>query len=217
MARQGAKKTGGKAPPKGAAKPLLAAPAKVATVAADTAGPHKSPLAPRFIAPVPPLAGVRLATGQAGIKYKDRTDVLMMVLAPGSQVAGVFTKSKTSSAPVDWCRKLLPGSTARVLIVNSGNANAFTGKAGADAVREVAESAAGVVGCRAQEVFLASTGVIGEPLPYQKIVRALPGLAEAGAAGGWRAAGEGLMNTDTFPQPATTTAQVYGPQKDLHR
>src|SRR5689334_18470105 len=210
MATKGGKKTGAKAPPKGAAKPLLAAATKVSTPAAEPTGPHKSPLAPRFIAPVPPLAGVRLATGQAGIKYKDRTDVLMMVLAPNSQVAGVFTKSKTSSAPVDWCRKLLPGATARVLIVNSGNANAFTGKAGADAVREIAESAAGVVGCRAQEVFMASTGVIGEPLPYQKIVRALPGLAEAGAAGGWRAAAEAIMTTDTFPKLATTTAMIHG-------
>ena len=209
MARQGAKKTGAKASPKGAAKPLLAASAKLAA-APETAGPARSPLAPRFIAPVPPLAGVRLATGQAGIKYKDRTDLLMMVLAPGSQVAGVFTKSKTSSAPVDWCRKQLAGAAARVLIVNSGNANAFTGKAGADAVREVAESAAGVVGCRAQEVFMASTGVIGEPLPYQKIVKALPGLAEAGAAGGWRAAAEAIMTTDTFPKLATTTALIDG-------
>ena len=216
MATKGGKKPGAKAPPKSAAKPLLAAGAKVSTPAADPAGPHKSPLAPRFIAPVPPLAGVRLATGQAGIKYKDRTDVLMMVLAPGSQVAGVFTKSKTSSAPVDWCRKLLPGATARVLIVNSGNANAFTGKAGADAVREVAESAAGVVGCRAQEVFMASTGVIGEPLPYQKIVRALPGLAEAGAAGGWRAAAEAIMTTDTFPKLATTTALIDGHKVTLN-
>src|SRR4051794_32008615 len=120
MAAKGAKKTGAKAPPKSAAKPLLAASAKVSAPVAEPAGPQKSPLAPRFIAPVPPLAGVRLATGQAGIKYKDRTDLLLMVLAPGSQVAGVFTKSKTSSAPVDWCRKQLPGATARVLIVNSG-------------------------------------------------------------------------------------------------
>jgi glutamate N-acetyltransferase/amino-acid N-acetyltransferase len=210
MATRGAKKTGGKAPPKGTAKPLSASPKTPIAIAPAASGPAKSPLAPKFIAPIPPLAGVRLATGQAGIKYKDRTDVLMMVLAPGSQVAGVFTKSKTSSAPVDWCRKQLPGATARVLVVNSGNANAFTGKIGADAVREIAESAAGVVGCRAQEVYMASTGVIGEPLPHQKIVKALPGLAEAGAAGGWRAAAEAIMTTDTFPKLATTTALIDG-------
>ncbi len=173
-------------------------------------GPQISPLAPKIFANLPPLAGVRLATGQAGIKYRDRPDVLFMVLAPGTQVAGVLTKSKTASAPVDWCRKLLPTGTARVLVVNSGNANAFTGRAGADSVREVAESAAGVVGCRANEVFLASTGVIGEPLPYQKITRILGQLAEAGAAGGWRAAAEAIITTDTFPKLATATAYIDG-------
>src|SRR5258705_3619074 len=133
-----------------------------------------------------------------------------MVMAPGTQAAGVLTKSKTASAPVDWCRKLLPGGAARVLVVNSGNANAFTGRVGADAVREVAESAAGVVGGRASEVFLASPGVIGEPLPYQKITRILGQLAEAGAAGGWRAAAEAIMTTDTFPKLATATAYIDG-------
>jgi len=132
------------------------------------------------------------------------------VMAPGTQVAGIFTKSKTSSAPVDWCRKQLPGGVARVLIVNSGNANAFTGKAGAQSVQEVAESAAGVVGCRAQEVFAASTGVIGEPLPHEKITKVLSDLAEAGAAGGWRAAAEAIMTTDTFPKVATATTYIDG-------
>ena len=131
---------------------------------ADGSATVVSPLAPRAFAILPPLAGVRLATGQAGIKYRDRADVQLMVLAPNTQVAGVFTKSKTASAPVDLCRRQLPGATARALVVNSGNANAFTGRAGVDSVREVAESAAGVVGCRAQEVFLASTGVIGRQL-----------------------------------------------------
>src|SRR5258706_15321375 len=173
-------------------------------------GPQISPLAPKIFANLPPLAGVRLATGQAGIKYRDRNDVLFMVLAPGTQIAGVLTKSKTASAPVDWCRKLLPGGMARVLVVNSGNANAFPGRAGAASVREIAESAAGVVGCRANEVFLASPGVIGEPLPYQKITRILGQLAEAGAAGGWRAAAEAIMTTDTFPKLATTTAYIDG-------
>jgi glutamate N-acetyltransferase/amino-acid N-acetyltransferase len=209
MVTQGGAKARGKAPPNAAAKsPQAAQPAVPAP--SEKAGPALSPLAPKSFASLPPLAGVRLATGRAGIKYRDRTDVLMMVLAPNTQVAGVFTKSKTASAPVDWCRKQLPGGTARVLIVNSGNANAFTGKAGVDGVREVAESAAGVVGCRAQEVFLASTGVIGEPLPHQKITRILSQLAEEGAAGGWRAAAEAIMTTDTFPKLATATAYIDG-------
>src|ERR1700704_3825838 len=167
------KKIRTKAAPKGGARVELAEKSSPK----DNAGAQISPLVPKSFANLPPLAGVQLATGQAGIKYRDRADVLFMVLAPGTQVAGVLTKSKTASAPVDWCRKLLPGGTARVLVVNSGNANAFTGRAGADAVREVAESAAGVVGCRANEVFLASTGGIGEPLPYQQITRILSQLA----------------------------------------
>ncbi len=169
-----------------------------------------SPLAPKSFAILPPLAGVRLATAAAGVRYRDRTDVLMVVLAPGTQVAGVFTKSKTSSAPVEWCRANTRMGYARALVVNSGNANAFTGKAGFEGARLIAESAAGVVGCRAQEVFLASTGVIGEPLPAQKIIHVLSTLVEHGAAGGWRAAAETIMTTDTYPKLTTATAEIDG-------
>src|SRR5258706_3385499 len=201
------KKIGSKPAPRGGVR---VEPAEKSSSKVSGANPQISPLTPKSFANLPPLAGVRLSTGQAGIKYRDRADVLFMVLAPGTQIAGVLTKSKTSSAPVDWCRKLLPGGTARVLAVNSGNANAFTGRAGADSVREIAESAAGVVGCRANEVFLASTGVIGEPLPYQKITRILGQLAEAGTAGGLRAAAEAIMTTDAFRKLATTTAYIDG-------
>jgi glutamate N-acetyltransferase/amino-acid N-acetyltransferase len=169
-----------------------------------------SPLAPKSFAKLPPLAGIRLATGQAGIRYKDRTDVLVAVMAPGTQVAGVFTKSKTSSAPVEWCRANTKAGTARVLVVNSGNANAFTGKSGADSARQVAESAAAAVGCAVREVFLASTGVIGEPLPANKITRVLGDLVEAGAAGNWRPAAEAIMTTDTYPKLATVATAIDG-------
>lgn len=179
---------------------------KVAAKAADLV----SPLAPKAVAKLPPLAGVRLATGAAGVRYKDRTDVLVAVLSPGTQVAGVFTKSKTSSAPVDWCKAQLKNGSARALVVNSGNANAFTGKAGYEGARLVADSAAAAVGCRSQEVFLASTGVIGEPLPAAKITRVLAGLVEAGSAGAWREAAEAIMTTDTFPKLATATAMIDG-------
>jgi glutamate N-acetyltransferase/amino-acid N-acetyltransferase len=207
MAMQEGTKTRAKA--QGGAK--LGAPKGKAVAATPNAdGPLRSPLAPKTFASLPPLAGVRLATAQAGIKYRDRTDVLLVVMAPGTQIAGVLTKSKTSSAPVDWCRRQLPAGTARVLVVNSGNANAFTGKAGVDSVVAIAESAAGVVGCRAQEVFLASTGVIGEPLPPNKITRVLGQLADSGAAGGWRAAAEAIMTTDTYPKLATATASIDG-------
>ncbi len=213
MAMHGDTTGRGKSAPKGSTKKAPAAPVKkpVAAKAATTDSKvSKSPFAPKTTVNLPPLAGVRLATGKAGIKYRDRTDVLMMVLAPGTQVAGVFTQSKTASAPVEWCRKHLPSGSARVLVVNSGNANAFTGKAGQDGVREVAESAAGVVGCRAQEVFMASTGVIGEPLPYQKINKILAQLADSGAAGGWRAAAEAIMTTDTYPKLASITTYIDG-------
>ena len=174
-------------------------------------GMHRvSPLAPRNFASLPPLAGVRLASGEAGIRYKNRTDVLLAVFAPGTQVAGVFTKSKTASAPVDWCKANLKSGSARSLVVNSGNANAFTGKLGMEGARAVAQSAAASVGCRASEVFLASTGVIGEPLPAEKITKLLGALAQDMSSGGWRAAADAILTTDTFPKMATATASIDG-------
>jgi glutamate N-acetyltransferase/amino-acid N-acetyltransferase len=169
-----------------------------------------SPLAPKSFPKLPPLAGVRLATTAAGVRYKDRTDVLLALLAPGTQVAGVFTTSKTASAPVLWCRDKLKGGEARVLVVNSGNANAFTGKVGFEGVREIANEAAAVARCRADEVFMASTGVIGEPLPAQKITKVLGDLVAQGAAGNWRAAADAIMTTDTYPKAATATAMIDG-------
>ena len=136
--------------------------------------------------------------------------MLLALLAPGTQVAGVFTKSRTASAPVLWCQDKLKGGEARVLVVKSGNANAFTGKAGLDGVRDVANEASAVAGCRPQEVFMASTGVIGEPLPTSKIIRVLSDLARQTAAGNWRAAADAIMTTDTFPKAATATANIDG-------
>jgi glutamate N-acetyltransferase/amino-acid N-acetyltransferase len=177
---------------------------------AKDAGHPVSPLAPKSLAVLPPLAGVRLATGAAGVRYKDRTDVLLALFAPGTQVAGVFTKSKTASAPVEWCKTSLRGGEARGLVVNSGNANAFTGQAGLDGARSVAESAAGIIGCRPVHVFLASTGIIGEPLPSEKITRILAKIAEDASATGWKAAAQAIMTTDTFPKVATASASIDG-------
>src|ERR1043165_3453927 len=126
-----------------------------------------SPLAPKHVPDMPEVAGVRLATGAAGIKYEGRTDVLLALFDEGTTVAGVLTRSKCPSAPVEWCREKLAAGRARALVVNSGNANAFTGKSGRQGPRVTAGLAAKAVGCRANEVFLASTGVIGEPLPAQ--------------------------------------------------
>ncbi|MDE2134154.1 MAG: bifunctional glutamate N-acetyltransferase/amino-acid acetyltransferase ArgJ [Alphaproteobacteria bacterium] len=183
---------------------------KATTKARPAAFSTVSPLAPKSFAHLPPLAGVRLASGEAGIRYKNRTDVVLAVFAPGTQVAGVFTKSKTASAPVDWCKANLKDGSARALVMNSGNANAFTGKAGLEGARAVAQSAAGSVGCRASEVFLASTGVIGEPLPAEKITKVLGTLAQDMSSSGWRAAAEAIMTTDTFPKLATASASIDG-------
>jgi len=180
------------------------------------AGHAVSPLAPKAFPKLPPLAGVRLATAAAGVRYQQRTDVLLALLAPGTQVAGVFTTSKTASAPVLWCRDKLKGGEARVLVVNSGNANAFTGKAGQEGVAQIAEEAAAVARCRGSEVFMASTGVIGEPLPTQKITKVLAGLAAQGAAGNWRAAADAIMTTDTYPKAATATATIDGVKVNIN-
>ncbi|MGH6878913.1 MAG: bifunctional glutamate N-acetyltransferase/amino-acid acetyltransferase ArgJ [Rhizomicrobium sp.] len=174
----------------------------------SASAPQVSPLAPRQFPVLPPLAGVRLATAAAGIRYRDRTDVMLAVLAPGTQVAGVFTNSKTASAPVEWCRAQLARRTARALVANSGNANAFTGAAGRDAVRAIAGSAAATLDCPANEIFVASTGVIGEPFPVEKLTRVLGYSAETGAADGWRDAAEAIMTTDTFPKMATARASI---------
>ena len=133
---------------------------------------------------LPPLAGVRLAATAAGIRYKDRTDLVMAELAPGSTVAGVFTRNRCPGAPVDWCRNVLSGGKARAVIVNAGNANVFTGKAGRQTCAETAAAAARLLDCPAKQVFLASTGVIGEVLPDERLIAALPTLHARFACGG---------------------------------
>ncbi|MDE2334080.1 MAG: bifunctional glutamate N-acetyltransferase/amino-acid acetyltransferase ArgJ [Rhodospirillales bacterium] len=155
-----------------------------------------------------PLAGVRLAAGAAGIRYKGRDDVLLMELAPGSSVAGVFTRNQCPGAPVDWCRAALAGGRARAVVVNAGNANVFTGKAGAAVARTTAEAAAKLAGCKPREVFVASTGVIGEQLPVERLTAALPRLTKALAADAWGNAARAIMTTDTFPKAATRTARI---------
>lgn len=161
-----------------------------------------SPLAVPF-PDMPPIEGVTFATAEAGIKYKNRLDVFLALFAAGTTVAGVFTRSKCPSAPVDWCRTSLKSGTARALLVNSGNANAFTGKKGVATTTAQAEMAAGVAGCRPDEVFLASTGVIGEPLDAAKFAAVLPEAASRAASGPWIDAARAIMTTDTFPKGST--------------
>jgi glutamate N-acetyltransferase/amino-acid N-acetyltransferase len=157
---------------------------------------------------MPAIAGVRLATAAAGIRYRGRTDVLLAVLDQGTSVAGVFTKSKCSSAPVEWCRAKLKRGEARALVVNSGNANAFTGKTGRQATALTASIAARAVGCKVDDVFLASTGVIGEPLDASKFDGVLGTLAHDARSDGWMEAAGAIMTTDTFPKVATATVKL---------
>ncbi|BBO08769.1 MULTISPECIES: bifunctional glutamate N-acetyltransferase/amino-acid acetyltransferase ArgJ [Bradyrhizobium] len=167
-----------------------------------------SPLAPKTVPDMPTIAGIRLATAEAGIRYKNRTDVLLAVMDKGTAVAGVFTKSKCPSAPVEWCRAKLKGGKARALVVNSGNANAFTGKTGRASTALTAKIAAKAVGCSEGEIFLASTGVIGEPLDATKFDGVLGRLAEAAEPGDYLAAAKAIMTTDTFPKVATATVKL---------
>ncbi len=167
-------------------------------------------MAPKSLPELPPIAGVRLATAQAGIKYRDRTDLLLAEFAPGTTVAGVFTRSKAPSAPVDWCRAALPSGRARALLVNSGNANAFTGRRGVEAVGASVKAVTVALSCSPAEVWLASTGVIGEPLDARKIEAALPALAKALGADGWEPAARAIMTTDTFPKAATRSVALGG-------
>jgi glutamate N-acetyltransferase/amino-acid N-acetyltransferase len=159
---------------------------------------------------LPPLAGMRMATCAAGIRYQGRTDLLLAEFAPGTTVAGVYTQSKCPGAPVTWCQSAQKSGKARGLVVNAGNANVFTGKAGDLACKRSAEAAAKLLGCKPREVFLASTGVIGQQLPDEKLTAALPGLHKTMAEDSWHAAARAIMTTDTFPKASTRTATIGG-------
>src|SRR5665213_1185534 len=167
-----------------------------------------SPLAPQHLPDMPAIAGVRIATAEAGIRYAGRTDVLLALFDAGTAVAGVFTKSKCPSAPVEWCRDKIKTGKARALVVNSGNANAFTGKSGRTATKLTADIAAKVTGCKASEIFLASTGVIGEPLDAAKFAPVMDGLNQRAQPGDFLAAARAIMTTDTFPKVATAKAKI---------
>ena len=172
--------------------------------------PSVSPLAPQSYPDMPEIAGVRFATAAAGFAYKNRTDVLLAVFDHGTSVAGVLTRSKCPSASVDWCRTHLPGGVARALVVNSGNANAFTGMKGVEAVERTAALAAGAVGCAPEEVFLSSTGVIGEPLDASKFEGVLEDCASRLQTGPWYDAAKAIMTTDTYPKLARSGFETDG-------
>ena len=164
-----------------------------------------SPLARPF-PDLAPLAGVRIGTATAGYKPWTRADVTLIELAAGTSVAGVLTRSKCPSPEVDWCRAALAGGRARGLVVNAGNSNAFTGLTGRQATLRQAQAAAGLLGCAPGEVFMASTGVIGVPLPEAKAVAGVTAAHAALGSADWLAAANAIGTTDTFPKAATAAA-----------
>src|SRR5947208_4390778 len=175
-----------------------------------------SPLAPAGFPELAPIAGVRLAAFACGIRYAGRDDVMLAELAPGSTIAGVFTRSLTAGAPVLWCRECLAGGIARGIVVNSGNSNTFTGRVGKEVVETTAAKAAQLLGCDPKEVFISSTGVIGEPPPAENIIAALPKLVPQLSPEGWEAAARAILTTDTFPKGATATTAIDGVEVRLN-
>ncbi len=170
-----------------------------------------SPLAPAHFPELPVVEGVQVATLAAGLRYQGRADLMLALVPEGSSVAGTFTSSLCPSAPVDWCRKMLPGGRGRAIVVNSGNANAFTGRHGETAAELTATTIAGVLSIPPEEVFLASTGVIGENLPTEALTDALPALATSLEPAGpqtWESVADAIRTTDTFAKGAGTSLVV---------
>ena len=174
-----------------------------------------SPLAPARFPDLPAIPGLELAGAATGLKKGEQRDLSLFALAPGSAIAGVLTRSRCPSAPVVWCRRHLPAGRVRAIVVNAGNANAFTGQAGDDVVGRTAQAAADVLGCRADEVFLASTGVIGAPLPADAISSRLPGLAKQLRPDAWRDVADAIRTTDTFAKGAVRVARIGDTQVSL--
>jgi glutamate N-acetyltransferase / amino-acid N-acetyltransferase len=175
-----------------------------------------SPLAPARFPELAPIAGVRLAAFACGIRYIGRNDLMLAQLTPGSAIAGVFTRSMTAGPPVLWCRDCLLGGRVRGIVVNSGNSNVFTGGPGKELVETTATTTARLLRCDPKEVFVSSTGVIGELPPAEKIIGALPSIVRLVTADGWEPAARAIMTTDTFPKGATATAQIDGVEVRLN-
>lgn len=176
----------------------------------------KSPLAPETFPDLPPINGVEISVANTELKYKGRPDLMLMQFEPGTQVAGVFTRSLCPSAPVDWCRQHLIGGEARGVIVNAGNANAFTGSAGAEACESIVATVSDVLMCRPSRVFAASTGVIGEVLPVEVIAPHIAPMVATAKAEAWSDAAHAILTTDTFPKGATRQAEIDGTTVQLN-
>ncbi len=174
--------------------------------------PPRSPLAPEGFPEIPPIAGVRLAAVAAELRYRGRPDLALVELADGSSVAGLLARTAVPGHPVLWCRDILPRGRARGLIVNAGCANVLVGPSGDAAVRAEAEAVAGALGGKPEDVYVASTGVIGEPLPVARIVAALPQLQAQLSPTAWRDAAEAIRTTDTFAKGSFSQATIAGSQ-----
>lgn len=169
-----------------------------------------SPLAPKSFARLPTIEGVRLATAQSGIRYRNRADLLLIIFDELADVAGVFTRSRCPSAPVDHCRQVLPHGKAKAVVVNSGNANAFTGHKGRASVDQVVQSAARAINAANDEIYVASTGIIGEPLDPIKITRLMDQLVETAAGDRWWEAAQAIMTTDTYAKLVSKEVMLDG-------
>lgn len=173
---------------------------------------HVSPLAPARFPDLPVIDGVTFASTAAGVRYQGRTDLMLALLTPGTVIAGTFTKSATRSAPVLDCQAKLGSDpqTGAAILVNSGNSNAFTGQRGVESVQAITLATAMACGVPQARVFTASTGVIGEPLPHQRIIDKLDELAKAQTPDTIQAAARAIMTTDTFPKGATAQVEIDG-------
>lgn len=172
----------------------------------------RSPFAPDSFPKLLPIKGFDMATAEAGVRYKGRTDLWVLRGQPGTQVAGVFTQNLCPGAPVDWSRRALTVKTEgpRLVVVNSGTANVFGGQKSRDAVVETAKGAAALFGCAPETVFLASTGVIGEPLDASKVVAKFPEMKTSLDSDGWEAAARAIMTTDTHAKGASALTMIDG-------
>jgi glutamate N-acetyltransferase/amino-acid N-acetyltransferase len=172
----------------------------------------RSPLAPAAFPELPAIKGLRLSAGAAGVKYQGRNDVMLAVMDPGTTVAGTFTRSKTRSAPVRDCQAKLGGDSTEgaAILVNSGNSNAFTGHYGQTSVAEICAAVAAATGLPQERIFTASTGVIGEPLPHDRIIAQINDLNAGLKADALEAAAEAIMTTDTFAKGASAEVTIGG-------
>lgn len=200
----------GAAARKPARKKVARKPAGRTPAASAKAALPVSPLAPARFPEVADVPGVRMATARAQIKYKTREDMLVVAMPAGTTVAGALTRSRTASAPVEWCRANLSSGEGRVLVSTSGNSNAFTGKAGVETVKLTAAAAAKLAAVRQKDVFIASTGVIGEPMPNEKILETLPKAFDALGQGTFEEAARAIMTTDTFPKASSRVVEIDG-------